>query len=282
LAKVLIKVGKFDEAERLLRRVITSREKCMGEKHLSTLETLETLAILYEGEGNIDEAKALFRRIFTACQETIGPGHPFTEQASTALRRLIALRESGNVTLDKSEIAKNVSPNPSHFTSTEEGDLLGPRENLQQKKEKGKYPSRVTEELERGYEKGGDNYVELFGESTEGRIDKTKKSVANITGFFGETEQKESQKPTKGGVSGKSEFLSGVDSPHSGSNIYSTLFGDGGGGHPGYTYYQLWTCCYCGDGPYIVGNIPVCANVPCGHGLCSNCGIEDVKYRAGT
>jgi len=166
LADILLKTGSIAEAEGLLRRVVTRREKIVGEKGISTLEALAKLAIVCEALGNLDEAETLCRRIFADCQETIGTGHPFTEQAGTALKRLVALRKGGNISLDKSGIAENVSPNPSYFTPTAETHFSGlkedlseqeeevsePKENPRQNKEKGTYPSRVTQGLGRDSE----------------------------------------------------------------------------------------------------------------------------------
>lgn len=54
-------------------------------------------------------------------------------------------------------------------------------------------------------------------------------------------------------------------------------------GDPSYAVYEVWVCCWCGDGPFTVGHVAACPNSQCGHGArCSNCPTQYVKYRVGT
>ena len=61
LACALTRVGQYGEAEPLFRACLAARKETLGDKHPSTLASMNNLAILLKSTGKIDEAEQLFR-----------------------------------------------------------------------------------------------------------------------------------------------------------------------------------------------------------------------------
>jgi Tetratricopeptide repeat len=75
------KEGRSKDAESLLQRVLAVQERSLGERHRSVVQTLTTLAGMYEQEGKTDNAKyaqalPLYERIVAIQEVNLGPDHP--------------------------------------------------------------------------------------------------------------------------------------------------------------------------------------------------------------
>lgn len=73
---IQIKEAKPAEAEPILRRALTMREKVLGPNHPDTASSVRSLAVLLSDLGKSADAEALFRRALQMREATLGPEHP--------------------------------------------------------------------------------------------------------------------------------------------------------------------------------------------------------------
>ena len=116
-ARLLNRVGyylcnraRYTEAEPLLRRALTIREKRLGPDHPETARSLNDLAVLLRVRGRYEEAEPLLRRALAIREKVLGPDHPDTAvslnnlalllqaqirygEAEPLFRRALAIRE---------------------------------------------------------------------------------------------------------------------------------------------------------------------------------------------
>ncbi len=76
LAHVYRLQGKNAEAEPLLKRALSIREKVLGPEHARVATTLSNLASLYQAQGKHAEAEPIFKRVLTIRVKVLGPKHP--------------------------------------------------------------------------------------------------------------------------------------------------------------------------------------------------------------
>jgi hypothetical protein len=81
LLELYRKDGRLKDAEPLLQRVLEIQEKSLGERHGAVVQTLLTLAGVYEEEGKSNEAKyapalPLYERALAIQQVNLGADHP--------------------------------------------------------------------------------------------------------------------------------------------------------------------------------------------------------------
>ncbi|KAF7972001.1 hypothetical protein HWV62_19283 [Athelia sp. TMB] len=77
IAKYFHQRGRYNEAEALLNRVLAQREQAagIGEHHLDTLGTVNTLAEVYMARGKYDKAEEFFGRALAGRKNQIGADH---------------------------------------------------------------------------------------------------------------------------------------------------------------------------------------------------------------
>ena len=73
--------ARLKDAEPLLQRMLEIQEKSLGERHSAVVQTLTTLAGIYEEGGKNDETKyalalPLYERALAIQQANLGPDHP--------------------------------------------------------------------------------------------------------------------------------------------------------------------------------------------------------------
>ncbi|KAF1950534.1 hypothetical protein CC80DRAFT_577110, partial [Byssothecium circinans] len=76
LALVLQDQGKYDEAEKLNRKVLEGREKELGEDHPNTLTSVYCLAHLLHTLRQYTEAAELYQRACNGYTQQLGSQHP--------------------------------------------------------------------------------------------------------------------------------------------------------------------------------------------------------------
>jgi tetratricopeptide (TPR) repeat protein len=114
--------GRFKDAEAMLQHVVDLQVKYLGEKHRVVVETLTTLAEVYEQAGQKDpaqyvQARATYERALSLQESMIGPQHP---QLLLLLQRLAnildKLHDDAKSTEVKGRIAaiSAASPNQLH------------------------------------------------------------------------------------------------------------------------------------------------------------------------
>ncbi len=79
------RLGRYDEAERLLTTVLDARVAALGEEHPASLASLNELADLYFAVGRIDQVEPLDRRTLEIRRRVLGPDHPDTLRSINAL-----------------------------------------------------------------------------------------------------------------------------------------------------------------------------------------------------
>ncbi|CAN9172854.1 unnamed protein product, partial [Alternaria alternata] len=57
---VYYRLGKLAEAESMYERALSGKEKALGPKHISTLETVGNLGNLHSGQGKLAEAQQMY------------------------------------------------------------------------------------------------------------------------------------------------------------------------------------------------------------------------------
>ena len=87
--------GKLGEAEPLCREALAARKEALGERHPSTLSSMNSLAVLLRKQGKLGEAEPLFREALAAMKEALGERHPDTLTSMNNLA--ILLRDQGKL-----------------------------------------------------------------------------------------------------------------------------------------------------------------------------------------
>jgi hypothetical protein len=62
----------------MLKRALRGKEKVLGQKHISTVETVGNLGNLYRGQGKLVEAEQMYERALQGFEELLGATHPST------------------------------------------------------------------------------------------------------------------------------------------------------------------------------------------------------------
>jgi tetratricopeptide (TPR) repeat protein len=75
-AGILWKMGRYPEAELLLRQSLAIDEKALSPEHPNVAIRLNNLALLLSEQGNYDDAEPLCRRSVAIGEKALGPNHP--------------------------------------------------------------------------------------------------------------------------------------------------------------------------------------------------------------
>jgi tetratricopeptide (TPR) repeat protein len=76
LANVICALGRYREAEAMLKDALTVAEQTFGWKHGEAANVLNDMAALYREVGGFEKAFRLDRRALAIAQTTLGPDHP--------------------------------------------------------------------------------------------------------------------------------------------------------------------------------------------------------------
>jgi tetratricopeptide (TPR) repeat protein len=110
LAQVLVRQGKYEEAEAMNRQTMALKETVLGREHPSTLTSMNNLAQVLNSQGKHEEAEAMHRQTLAGYERVLGHEHPHTlasmhnlalvfnrqgkyEEAEAMLRQTLARRE---------------------------------------------------------------------------------------------------------------------------------------------------------------------------------------------
>jgi CHAT domain-containing protein len=80
--------GRYEESERLYKRILPIQEKIHGPEHTVTATTLDNLAALYERQNRLSEAEPLYERVLLSREKESGLDHPRTLAAIENLAML--------------------------------------------------------------------------------------------------------------------------------------------------------------------------------------------------
>jgi tetratricopeptide (TPR) repeat protein len=75
LGRLFWSLGKLKEAEEMYKLALTGREKVLGSKSISTIDTIHSIGLLYRGQERLKEAENMYQQALIGCQEILGPDH---------------------------------------------------------------------------------------------------------------------------------------------------------------------------------------------------------------
>ena len=77
--------GKPDEAKPLFEEALAGKREVIGDKHPSTLISINSLAKLFYEMGKLDEAESALVEAADGFREVLGEDHPSTRNAELGL-----------------------------------------------------------------------------------------------------------------------------------------------------------------------------------------------------
>jgi tetratricopeptide (TPR) repeat protein len=75
---VLTQLGKYEEAETMLRHALESIEKALGLEHPDTLTSVSLLGLVLERQDKYEEAETMLRHVLESREKALGLEHPDT------------------------------------------------------------------------------------------------------------------------------------------------------------------------------------------------------------
>jgi tetratricopeptide (TPR) repeat protein len=93
LASRLVNVGRYTEAETLVRQALLTKESTLGLNHAEVATTLNNLAMLLKETNRVTEAEPLIRRALAIDERSFGPDH---SEVATDLNNLASLLAATN------------------------------------------------------------------------------------------------------------------------------------------------------------------------------------------
>ena len=75
--------------QQILLRALAGCEGALGPKHTSTLDTVNNLGILYQGQGRYEEAEQMYDRALAGKEEALGPKHPAALKIRSNLSKIL-------------------------------------------------------------------------------------------------------------------------------------------------------------------------------------------------
>ena len=108
----------------MYRRALDGYEKAWGPDHISTLNTVNNLGVLYNDQGKNSEAEKMYQRALDGHEKAWGPDHPSTLSIIKNLRLLSAHRdrhikvgENYSQALDRSDGVYDTNQHPQQPSS---------------------------------------------------------------------------------------------------------------------------------------------------------------------
>lgn len=89
----LFRLGRYAEAEPLLRRIRAAQSRLLGADDPDTLDTGQGLQLVLGNNGRREEAVALLRSVVAAREVVLGAGHPATLRSRTSLLAMLTAAE---------------------------------------------------------------------------------------------------------------------------------------------------------------------------------------------
>jgi len=94
LGNIYQKLGKFDQADSLLRRALDQRKSLFGADSPEVAESLLALALLRSDQAHLEEAEQLARQALEMTRRHFPPNHPAVAKAMLALGKILGQRGS--------------------------------------------------------------------------------------------------------------------------------------------------------------------------------------------
>ena len=90
LAAMLSSQGKYKEAEKMHRQVLTLREAVLGKEHSDTLMSMNHLGLVFSSQRKYGEAEKIHRRVLALAETVLGKEHSDTLLSMTNLAELLS------------------------------------------------------------------------------------------------------------------------------------------------------------------------------------------------
>jgi tetratricopeptide (TPR) repeat protein len=78
VAEICLQHGLYSDAEYLLEWALDRQTKLLGYEHTSTLSTMNSLAVVFDNQGQHEMALDCYGRAFDGYEKTLGKDHPAT------------------------------------------------------------------------------------------------------------------------------------------------------------------------------------------------------------
>ena len=78
IGTVYVDLGIYPDAERQFERALALRRRELGNKHADTLQTMGSLAAVYERSGKMKQAEAVYSEVLNLARRVLGERHPNT------------------------------------------------------------------------------------------------------------------------------------------------------------------------------------------------------------
>ncbi|MFI5758128.1 tetratricopeptide repeat protein [Streptomyces sp. NPDC051569] len=89
----LFRLGRYEEAEPLLRRVRSTQVRLFGADDPDTLDSGQALQLVLGNHGKREEAVTLLRSVVAGRRDVLGPWHPATLRSRVSLLAMLTARE---------------------------------------------------------------------------------------------------------------------------------------------------------------------------------------------
>ncbi len=100
LGSIYQKLGKFDQADSLLRSALDRRKALFGDDSAEVAESLTALGLLRSDQARLEEAEQLVRQGMDMAKRHLPPNHPAIAKATLAFGKVLAERGSYDRSID--------------------------------------------------------------------------------------------------------------------------------------------------------------------------------------
>ena len=123
----LYQCGLYEKAATLNRRTLDQKKKTLGGRHLSTLTSINNLALVLESQGKYDEAEAILRQMLASTESILGKEHPDT---LTSMNNLAGVLQSQGKYDEAEAILRQTLASTESILGKEHPDTLTSMNNL--------------------------------------------------------------------------------------------------------------------------------------------------------
>jgi eukaryotic-like serine/threonine-protein kinase len=116
LGSIYQKLGKFDQADSLLRSALDERRSLFGADHREVADSLVALGLLRADQAKLEEAERLVREGLAMSKRHLPPNHPALAKATAALGKVLEDRGSYNQAIPVLEEAVRLQSTPGAAT----------------------------------------------------------------------------------------------------------------------------------------------------------------------
>ncbi|MFX5983772.1 tetratricopeptide repeat protein, partial [Acinetobacter baumannii] len=68
--------GKYDDAEKIYKRMLASKERSIGRQNPQIVSALSNLAMVYQAQHKFAQSESLYKEVVAICEKSYPPDHP--------------------------------------------------------------------------------------------------------------------------------------------------------------------------------------------------------------